>query len=277
MNIKFSKMHGLGNDFVIINNLLNNHQFTAEQITFIADRKFGVGCDQVLIIDKPTDKSCDFYYLIYNANGSIAGQCGNGARCFIKYVVDNKLTDKLEVRLQTRDRIISGKFINNDQIIVDMGIPEFSPEKIPMVSSQLPIYTSFAAGHTVKFSALSMGNPHVVIKVMDEQELINDEKLADIARYLQNSSLFPESVNVNFIYIIDNNLIQMRTYERGCGFTLACGSGACASAAAMIRENKVHDTVKMIMPGGELQITWRGNELYMQGSATHVFDSEIII
>ncbi|MDD3266963.1 MAG: diaminopimelate epimerase [Burkholderiales bacterium] len=277
MLLKFSKMHGLGNDFIVINNLINNYQFTKEQIAFLADRKFGIGCDQVLIIDNPTDSISDFYYKIYNADGSIAGQCGNGARCFIRYVHENKLTNKTEISLQTRDRIIKGKILENNQIMVDMGIPIFTPSQIPLIHTEENAYFCIINGAQVRFYSLSMGNPHAIIEVDDLTDLHNDAKLENIASYLQNSNLFPESVNVNFIYVLDKNNIQMRTYERGCGFTLACGTGACASAAAMIRENRVSESVNMFMLGGDLKISWFGNELYMQGNATYVFDGEIII
>lgn len=271
-------MHGLGNDFIVINNLVNQYQFKSEQFAFMANRKFGIGCDQILIIDKPTDNSSDFYYKIYNADGSIAGQCGNGARCFIRYVHEHKLTNKLEIKLQTLDRVIIGKMLENNQVVVDMGIPLFTPSQIPLINNEENIYSCIINGVEVKFYSLSMGNPHAIIEVNNVMDLHDDVKLEDIAKFLQNSlTLFPKSVNVNFIHVIDNGKIQMRTYERGCGFTLACGTGACASAAAMIRENKVDSIVHMIMPGGELKISWFGEELYMQGDATHVFDGEIVL
>lgn len=277
MLLKFSKMHGLGNDFIVINNLANNYQFTSKQIAFMADRKFGIGCDQVLIIDNPTDNISDFYYKIYNADGSVAGQCGNGARCFIRYVCEQRLTDKLEVKLQTCDRVITGKILDNQQIMVDMGVPVFTPSHIPLIHDEEDIYSCVIDDKEIKFYSLSMGNPHAVIEVDNISDLEDDIKLANIAEYLQKSDLFPESVNINFVYILDDGSIQMRTYERGCGFTLACGTGACASAAVMIREDKVNQVVTMYMPGGELKISWFGNELYMQGTATHVFDGEIVL
>lgn len=270
-------MHGLGNDFIVINNLELQHTFTSEQISYIADRKFGIGCDQVLIIDKATDGISDFFYRIYNSDGSIAGQCGNGARCFIRYVTENNLILNNFVQLQTLDRVISGKRLTHEFFEVDMGVPEFSPVQIPLNHIKQDSYFYQVNNDVIKFSALSMGNPHAVIVSDSELMLSDDKKLEEIGIALQKSDLFPESVNVNFIYKIDGETLSMRTYERGCGFTLACGSGACASAVAAIKSGLVTSPVKLIMPGGTLTIKWDGNNIYMQGSATHVFDGEIFI
>lgn len=275
MRLQFTKMHGLGNDFVIINNLDLQHQFSATEISFIADRKFGVGCDQVLVVDKATDNESDFFYRIYNSDGSSAGQCGNGARCFIRYVIDKQLTTKKHIQLQTRERIISGEMLDSDLIKVNMGIPEFAPVKIPLCAEQANYYQVEIDGKNVEFVALSMGNPHAIIQLDQVELLADDEHLEQIAQFLQTSALFPESVNVSFIYKVDDSLLKMRTYERGCGFTLACGSGACASAAAAIKSGLTKAEVKLIMPGGILQIIWDGGDLYMVGSATLVFAGEI--
>lgn len=275
MKIKFSKMHGLGNDFVIINNLALQHDFTREQISYLADRKFGIGCDQVLIIDKPSDGISDFYYKIYNSDGSIAGQCGNGARCFIRYVVEHSLTNKIQIQLQTRDRTIQGQALGQDLFAVDMGIPEFNPQQIPLLQSVQDIYSYDVAGEKIEFSAVSMGNPHAVVMLANEHDFEDRERLTQIAVTLQNAEIFPDSVNVNFVYRLNSDTIRMLTYERGCGFTLACGSGACASAAALIKQQVVNNQVRMLMPGGELNIVWHGTNLLMQGSATQVFDGEI--
>lgn len=275
MKIKFSKMHGLGNDFVVINNLQLQHDFTGEEISYLADRKFGIGCDQVLIVDNATDNISDFYYKIFNSDGSIAGQCGNGARCFIRYVVEHNLTHKTQIQLQTRDRTIQGQALGEDLFAVDMGIPEFNRSQIPLLLPQQEIYSYIIAGEEIKFSALSMGNPHAVIELDNASEFANQERLAQIAVALQTADFFPDSVNVNFVYKLNSDTVRMLTYERGCGFTLACGSGACASAAALIKQQIVNAQVRMIMPGGELSIVWQGGNLLMQGSATQVFDGEI--
>ncbi|RTL10920.1 MAG: diaminopimelate epimerase [Neisseriaceae bacterium] len=275
MKLDFSKMHGLGNDFVIINNLQLQHNFTASEIKFIGDRKFGIGCDQILIIDPADDGTSDFYYKIFNSDGSIAGQCGNGARCFIRYVVDHGLTTKKQIKLQTTSRIISGQLITPELIEVDMGVPEFRVGHIPLLLPQTGQYQLEINHQTLKFSALSMGNPHAVINLLNPQLLEDDNYLQTIAQTLQQASYFPESVNVNFVYIVDNSLIKLRTYERGCGFTLACGSGACASAAALIKQNLVHSTLTVQMDGGELNIDWSRENLLMRGAAVEVFNGTI--
>lgn len=268
-------MHGLGNDFVIINNLQSQHNFTSSEIKYIGDRKFGIGCDQILIIDPANDGISDFYYKIFNSDGSIAGQCGNGARCFIRYVIEHDLTTKKQIKLQTPSRIISGQLITPELIEVDMGAPEFSVEHIPLLLPQAAQYQLEINHQTLEFSALSMGNPHVVINLPSAQLLNDDDYLQTIAQTLQQASYFPESVNVNFVYIVDSTLIKLRTYERGCGFTLACGSGACASAAASIKQNLVDSTLTIRMDGGELNITWNEENLLMRGAAVEVFNGVI--
>lgn len=275
MKLNFSKMHGLGNDFVIINNLQSQHNFTSSEIKYIGDRKFGIGCDQILIIDPANDGISDFYYKIFNSDGSIAGQCGNGARCFIRYVIEHDLTTKKQIKLQTPSRIISGQLITPELIEVDMGVPEFSVEHIPLLLPQAAQYQLEINHQALEFSALSMGNPHVVINLPSAQLLNDDDYLQTIAQTLQQASYFPESVNVNFVYIVDNTLIKLRTYERGCGFTLACGSGACASAAASIKQNLVDSTLTIRMDGGELNITWNEENLLMRGAAVEVFNGVI--
>lgn len=277
MLIQFSKMHGLGNDFIIINNLESQHQFTAEEISYMANRKFGIGCDQLLIIDPSDDGVSDFYYRIYNSDGSIAGQCGNGARCFIRYVIERRLTNKTTIQLQTKDRTIIGQILENGLIEVDMGTAEFAPNKIPLNHIQQSCYEYVVDNECVEFQALSMGNPHAVITLNNPATLSDDEYLAKIGQTLQNSPLFPDSVNVNFIVKIDDATLRMRTYERGCGFTLACGSGACASAVAAITAGIVNAPVKLIMPGGELVINLSDSHVLMQGDATNVFDGTIEI
>jgi diaminopimelate epimerase len=277
MHIEFSKMHGLGNDFIIINNLELKHQFTAPQIRYLADRKFGIGCDQLLIVNPANDGISDFYYQIYNSDGSEAGQCGNGARCFIRYLIKHKLTPKTILKLQTTNRIIQGKLLSNDLIEVSMGVPQFQPHCIPLNLLFSDNYILNFNNQLLTFYALSMSNPHAIIK-LDCLSLFNDDNyLTQIAQHLQSSSLFPDSVNVNFVYINSRKQIQLRTYERGCGFTLACGSGACASVVALIQANFLDNQVVVQMRGGNLTINWQGNfhEVIMQGSATHVFCGNI--
>ena len=275
MKLAFSKMHGLGNDFVIINNLELRHAFSADEISYLADRKFGIGCDQLLLIDPASDGVSDFFYRIYNSDGSIAGQCGNGARCFIRYVLERGLTDKTVIQLQTLGRVITGQRLADGEIEVNMGIPDFTPESLPFKHESAAEYEVDFNGETVQFAALSMGNPHVVIALDNLESLADENYLARLGEHLQASELFPESVNVNFIYKISDNQLGLRTYERGCGFTLACGSGACASAAVALRAGLVEAPVQVFMPGGELTLRYVGTNLLMRGSATLVFDGEI--
>lgn len=275
MKIAFSKMHGLGNDFIIINNLELRHEFSVDEIRYLADRKFGIGCDQLLLIDPVTDGTSDFFYRIYNSDGSVAGQCGNGARCFIRYVVDHGLTQNPVIRLQTLGRVIVGKQLESGLIEVDMGVPDFTPSSLPLQHEAQAHYELDLNGETIRFAALSMGNPHVVIVLDDLERMADENYLAAIGDCLQSSALFPDSVNVNFIYRIADSQLGLRTYERGCGFTLACGSGACASAAVAIRDGLVTSPVEIFMPGGELTLSYSGGNLLMCGAATHVFDGEI--
>jgi diaminopimelate epimerase len=269
-------MHGLGNDFIVINNTKLEYNLTPQQISFLADRKFGIGCDQLLIVEPSNDGISDFFYKIYNSDGSIAGQCGNGARCFTKYVIDNKLVNKDEVLMQTNNRIINGKQIDADTFSIDMGTPIFEPAQIPLALAKSTAYSFNYQDEAINFYALSMGNPHAVIILQEANKLSDDEYLANRAVALQTSGLFPEGVNVNFVVINNDNNISLRTYERGCGFTLACGSGACASAATTILLNQTNHATKVKMLGGELIIQWNQQDsLYMMGTATHVFDGTI--
>lgn len=296
MKLKFTKMHGLGNDFILINNLGAAYQFTPAQIRYLADRKLGIGCDQVLVVEESNDGCSDFYYRIYNSDGSHVEQCGNGARCVIQYLVENGLSSKSVIQLQTLGRVICGQIIGPSQVRVSMGQPEFEPELIALqptgqhsdrvlrhrhhhlavdhgpLSAEYVLRTKQG---DIMFSALSMGNPHAVIELSDSNLLLQDDYLASRAIQLQDSGLFRAGVNVNFIYRVNHEQLRLRTYERGCGFTAACGSGACASAAVALVRQLVSSPVKVSMPGGELLIEWNGDELSMQGPATHVFSGEI--
>ncbi len=272
MRVQFSKMHGLGNDFVLINNLELQHSFSACEIKFIANRKLGVGCDQVLLINHASDGLSDFFYAIYNSDGSIAEQCGNGARCFIRYIVDHGLSTKQQLRLQILGGSITGCQINENLYQVSLGEAVFTPALIPLVAPSAAAY--YCEGE-ISFAALSVGNPHAVIELASREELAQDEKLAKLALKLQNSGLFPEGVNVNFVYYHDASKIELRTYERGCGFTEACGSGACASAVIAIREARASGPVLVNMPGGSLVISLEEKVIVMQGPAAYVFNGEL--
>lgn len=275
MKIKFSKMHGLGNDFIVINNLDLQLKLTAEVIRSMADRKFGIGCDQLLVVEPATDGLSDFFYRIYNSDGSEAGQCGNGARCFIKFLHLHGLSDKSKIKLQTNTRIMDGQLINSSLVAVNMGDPDFMPENIPLLLPSATNYECLLDNELVQFAAVSMGNPHAVIQVSIPQLLNNNEYMSKIGSMLQQNPVFPESVNVNFMFVESKSQIRLCTYERGSGLTLACGSGACATAAVAIRDELVNPVVRVIMPGGELQINWTEAGLLMSGEAIHVFDGVV--
>lgn len=273
---KFTKMQGLGNDFVLLDCRETPFDLDIKELQFLADRKFGIGCDQILIIEPAKDDNSDFNYRIFNADGSEAGNCGNGARCVIQYLWDK--VGKHEIRLGIQKQIITGHKNPDDTISLNMGTPKFNPEELPFDYQENAnnIYTLVFDDIPVQFGICSVGNPHVMIKLTDEAKLDNVAKLTNIAKLLQNSKLFPESVNVNFYVICDQSRIKLLTYERGCGFTLACGTGATATACNAILHNETNQSVNVEMPGGILNITWDGiNEIVMSGPAVYVFDGQL--
>ncbi len=276
MRFNFTKMHGLGNDFVVINCISQPVELNAKQIQFIADRHLGVGCDQLLLVEKTEDKDADFRYRIFNANGSEVEQCGNGARCFAIFVRDEGLTDKTEIPVTTNTgRIILKIEAGEDNLVtVNMGIPELLPEKIPFIADrQNKSYTLDIEGISVNISAVSLGNPHAVI-VVDDVEKLSIDKLAQA---IQQSSYFPNSVNVGFMQVIDQNNIKLRVYERGVGETQACGTGACAAVVAGHIQSLLNDTVNVELLGGSLSIHWAGgqNPVMMTGATATVFKGTI--
>ena len=270
-------MHGLGNDFVLLDNLAQQHQdgrrqapqLTPEQIQFIAERQRGIGCDQVLILDPPSDGVSTAYYRIYNRDGSVAAQCGNGARCCIAYLLSRGFTGTLA--LQTATQVTYGGQLEDGNYWVDMGRPNFAPPLIPLLLPWAPSYQL----DSIEFIAVALGNPHAVIQLETAAELDDDQGLAAIAVKLQTAGLFPAGVNVNFCYRLNSSTLQLRTYENGCGFTQACGSGACASAVVVVRDNFIVGPLRVQMPGGMLAISYQGDNVVMHGSATHVFEGEI--
>ena len=275
MKINFSKLHGLGNDFIVINNLELQHRFSIDEIQYLANRRFGIGCDQVLIIDRATDGVSDYFYRIYNSDGSEAGQCGNGARCFIYYLVKHGIAKKQKLILQTSSRQIAGQLVDGDLVEVNMGNAEFDSALIPLILPTSSHYSLEIAGEEIKFAALSMGNPHAVLVVKNLADLSNDINLQAIGVGLQNSGIFPLGVNVNFMYVENDTSLHLRTYERGSGFTLACGSGACASAVVAIRSGLVQQPVTVKMSGGELIIHIDNEAVIMTGAAIEVFNGQI--
>ena len=276
MEIEFTKMHGLGNDFVVIDAINQDITLGEKQVQYIADRHFGIGCDQLLLVEKSDSVDADFRYRIYNNNGSEVEQCGNGARCFAKFVHDEKLTEKTEVSVLTCNGRIILRLQDNGEVTVDMGSPILNPSDIPFQADQSQSsYDVTLADETVSFSAVSMGNPHAVILVND----VTNAEVERIGKALQNHECFPNSVNVGFMQIIDSTHVKLRVYERGVGETQACGSGACAAVVAGSIQGLLEETVETQLLGGNLSIHWAGdkNPVMMTGSATTVFKGKITL
>lgn len=271
MKIKFSKMQGLGNDFVVINAISQNVSLSAQQIRRIAHRQFGIGCDQLLLVEVPTIASVDFRYRIFNADGGEVEQCGNGARCFVKFVYEQGLTDKREIRVQTASGIISPRLESGGLVTVDMGMPRFAPADIPFAADhQAPTYALDVSGENVEVSVLSMGNPHAVQVVED----VANAPVAVQGPLIEAHPRFPQRVNAGFMQIMNPHEIQLRVYERGSGETLACGTGACAAAVAGIRLGHLQSPVNVSTRGGKLTINWAGDNhpVLMTGPAETVFE-----
>lgn len=273
--IKFTKMHGLGNDFVVIDAINQAINLTSEQIKFIADRNFGVGCDQLLLVEKPVSDNADFKYRIFNADGSEVAQCGNGARCFARFVRDKKLSNRDQIRVDTDSGQLLLNFDQDGLITVNMGIPRHAPAQIPLNTVEESLFYTVAVNNTEKaFGAVSMGNPHAVIQVND----INTAPVAELGEALESHAFFPERANIGFMQIINRQHIKLRVYERGAAETLACGSGACAAVVIGIEQNQLDPTnIKVELPGGELLINWagRGQPVFMKGPAVSVFEGQI--
>jgi len=273
--INFSKMHGLGNDFVVIDAINQNINLNTEQIRFIADRHFGVGCDQLLLVEKPTT-SADFRYRIFNADGGEVEQCGNGVRCFARFVRDQGLSNRDEIAVETKTGIIYPRFENNAQISVNMGAPKFEPVGLPFTTDALKSsYHISHHGEDIVIGAVSMGNPHAVHKVCD----INTAPVASLGPAISSHPDFPKGVNAGFMQIVSRDHIRLRVFERGSGETLACGTGACAAMVIGRQWGELDETVKVDLPGGQLLIRWQGGTepVWMTGPATHVFEGKIEI
>lgn len=276
MLLEFSKMHGLGNDFVVIDAISQTVELTAEQIRFIADRHFGVGCDQLLMVEESGQPDVDFRYRIFNADGGEVEQCGNGARCFAKFVQDKGLTNKQEIVVETNTGIITLMVDGNGMVTVNMGVPRTSPAEVPFVAEQESTSYQLAVdGGEVEFGAVSMGNPHAVMMVDD----IVTAPVEKLGPEMEVHPSFPQRVNVGFMQIEDRSHIQLRVFERGAGETMACGTGACAATVVGIRQGALENTVFVDLPGGQLKIEWQGvgHPVLMTGPATHVFEGLIEI
>lgn len=276
MRLHFTKMQGLGNDFVVIDAINQPLQMTPQLARRLGDRRFGIGCDQILIVERPTQANVDFRYRIFNADGSEVEQCGNGARCFVRFVVDKQLTDKTEIRVETKAGIISPRLAENGLITVNMGVPIFEPGRIPFVSdSEAIVQPLEVAGETVAITAVSMGNPHAVQVVAD----VDHAPVATHGPAIENHARFPARVNAGFMQVLEDHAIRLRVFERGAGETLACGTGACAAVVTGIQRNLLQSPVRVETRGGELSIAWEGPgfPVMMTGPAVSVFEGDIEI
>jgi diaminopimelate epimerase len=276
MTLRFSKMHGLGNDFVLIDAINQHVELDAARVRALADRHYGIGCDQLLVIEPPRNAGSDFFYRIYNADGSEVAQCGNGARCFARYVRDHGLINRDEIRVDTSAGAMTLYIEADGQVRVNMGLPRFEPAEIPLIASvRQPLYTLEVNDDTVQLGAVSLGNPHAVMRVDD----IENAPVASLGPRLESHPAFPERTNVGFMQILDRNRLRLRVFERGAGETRACGSGACAAMVIARQQDLVGDMVTVELRGGNLQIQWKGEgePVWMTGPATQVFEGQIEI
>ncbi len=276
MILSFTKMHGAGNDFVVLDGTRQSIELTPEQLRLMADRHFGVGCDQILLVEKAESKEADFRYRIFNADGGEVEQCGNGARCFLRFVHERKLTKKREIVVETLSGLIRPRLEQDGRITVNMGAPIFDPALIPFTDGTGAISEPLEVeGAMLSVSALSIGNPHAVQIV----ESIEDAPVKTLGALIEQHPRFPSHVNAGFMQVIDAHNLRLRVYERGAGETLSCGSGACAAAVSGIRLNLVESPVNVATRGGVLSISWDGDDsdVQMTGPAITVYSGEITI
>ncbi|MGE9553242.1 diaminopimelate epimerase [Erwinia amylovora] len=272
--MQFSKMHGLGNDFMVVDAVTQNVYFSPELIRRLADRHLGIGFDQLLIVEPPYDPDLDFHYRIFNADGSEVAQCGNGARCFARFVRLKGLTNKNDIRVSTQTGRMVLSVTQDELVCVNMGEPNFEPQQVPFRANKAEnLYLMRAAEQTVMCGVVSMGNPHCVLQV----DSVKTALVESLGPVLESHERFPERVNVGFMEVVSREHIRLRVYERGAGETQACGSGACAAVAVGIQQTLLAEKVRVDLPGGSLNIAWKGPgyPLYMTGPATHVYDGFI--
>ena len=273
MRLRFSKMHGIGNDFVVAD-ATHSPLPSVEQIRRLADRRVGVGCDQVLMAIRPADPGCDLGVAVFNADGSRAGQCGNGMRCMAVFARERGLVASNEMTFETPGGCVLASIGDGGSVSVLMGVPRLEPEEVPIASPRRAAsYVLDAAGEEVRFAAVSMGNPHAVVRVAD----VASAPVARLGAALQNHSFFPESVNVGFAQHVSSGRLRLRVFERGVGETRACGSGACAAVVAGRLAGDLDASVRVELPGGVLDVRWEGEgeAVWMKGPAARVFDAEI--
>jgi len=274
MLLRFTKMHGLGNDFMVLDLVSQHAHIQPRHVQAWADRHTGVGFDQLLIVEPPGNPDVDFRYRIFNADGSEVEQCGNGARCFARFVLDKRLTAKRRIRVETRGGIIELRVRTDGQVSVDMGPPRLAPAQIPFqADSEQRSYRVDVDGQQVELAAISMGNPHAVLRV----ENVDSAPVHELGPRLEHHPRFPQRVNVGFLQVIDRHQARLRVWERGAGETRACGTGACAAAVATIRQGWMDSPVQLDLPGGRLSIEWTGpgRPVIMTGPAVRVYEGQI--
>ncbi len=280
MNLRFTKMHGLGNDFMVIDGISQSLPedglpFSADEIRRLGSRHFGVGFDQMLIVQPARGGEADFRYRILNADGSEVSQCGNGARCFARFVRDQGLTDKQDVVVETAAGLMTLTITEDEQVTVDMGAPRWAPDDIPMTAkAEADSYFLVSGTQAWEVGAVGLGNPHCTLLV----ENVDTAPVETVGPILESHEQFPERVNVGFMQIVSRNEVRLRVYERGAGETLACGSGACAAVVIGQRRGFLDEQVTVHLPGGSLQIEYAGTGgIRMTGPASHVYDGNINI
>jgi diaminopimelate epimerase len=280
MQFEFTKMHGLGNDFVVIDAINQDISLSADQVRLVADRHFGVGCDQLLLVERPRLDGAEFRYRIFNADGGEVQQCGNGARCFARFVHDNGMTASDNIPVETAAGMIHLRLEDDGQVTVDMGVPSFEPESLPFEPDDLDkddteYHRLVVNGEIYAIGAVSMGNPHAVLLV----DSVDEAPVATLGAAIENHERFPERVNVGFMEIMDRSRIRLRVFERGVGETMACGTGACAAVAVGIHNSLLDHAVQVELNGGCLTIRWQGddNTLYMTGPAQTVYKGNMTL
>jgi len=274
MKLTFVKMHGLGNDFVVLDGIRQAIELTPAQLRLLADRHFGVGCDQILLVEAARQPGVDFRYRIFNADGGEVEQCGNGARCFVRFVHEQGLSAQREIRVETMSGVIVPRLEDDGMVSVDMGEPVLAPAKIPFISASNDVLQTLRiADHAIAITAVGMGNPHAV-------QLVDDVDTAAVEEHgplIERHPCFPQRVNAGFMQVVDRKAIRLRVFERGAGETLACGTGACAAVVAGISRGLLDSPVRVEMRGGLLSIAWNGpgTPVLMTGPAVTVFKGEI--
>jgi diaminopimelate epimerase len=283
MKLKFTKMHGAGNDFIVIDAIRQSVNLTGEQWRDLADRRFGIGADQILVVERPTQSGVDFRYRIFNSDGGEVEQCGNGARAFVKFVVEKGLSEQRDIRVETMSGIISPRLEDDGQVTVNMGAPILDPQRVPFDShdlharsvGSLSLWPLVIHGRPIEIAVLSMGNPHAVQWVEDADAA----PVADDGPTIERHARFPRRVNAGFMQIVDRHNIKLRVFERGAGETLACGTGACAAVVAGILRGDLDSPVAVETRGGRLTIAWEGTGMpvFLTGPAVSVFEGSVEI